>query len=59
MRRRESLVQIHVDDVKAHIAGADFAKNRIKVSAVVVEQAARLVHHLRDLFDFALKDTQG
>ena len=44
VRRRERLVQVHVDDVEAHVARAHLAEDRVEVGAVVVQQPARLVH---------------
>src|SRR5262249_1105956 len=36
----ERLVQVHVHDVKAHVAGPGHAENGVEVGAVVVEQPA-------------------
>ena len=55
MRRRERLVQVHVDRVEAHVARPHLAEDRVEVRAVVVQQAAGLVHELRDLDDAPLE----
>ena len=47
----EGLVQVHVDDVKAHIAGTNHAQDGVEVRAVVVEQSTDLVNLGRDLCD--------
>ena len=59
VRRREGLVQIHVDDVEAHVAGADLAENGVEIRAVVVEQAAGLVHDARHLRDPVLEHARA
>ena len=51
----KGLVQVHVDDIETHVTRTDFAENCVQVGAVVIQQAARLVHHGRDLFDTTLK----
>ena len=43
MRRRECLVQVHVDDIEAHVAGTHLAEDGIQVRTVVVQQATGLV----------------
>ena len=40
---RERLVEVHVHDVEAHVAGAGDPKDGVQVGAVVVEQPADLV----------------
>ena len=57
--RGEGLVQVHVDAVKAHIAGAHHAHDGVEVGAVVVAQAACLVDEAGDLQDVLIKDTHG
>ena len=59
MRRGEGLVQVHVDAVKAHVAGADDAHNGIEVGPVVVAQAAGLMDQTRDLQDVFVEDAHG
>ena len=46
MRGSEGLVQIHVQNVEAHVAGFDLAEDGIEVGAIVVQQTARFVHDL-------------
>ena len=58
MRRREGLVQIHVDHVESHVAGADLAQDRVQVRSVVVQQAAGLVHDARHLDDLVLEHAE-
>ena len=58
VRRGERLVQVHVDDVEAHVARAHLAEDRVEVRAVVVQQAAGLVHDARDLLDAALEHAE-
>ncbi len=52
-------MQIHVDDIEPHVAGADLAENRVEVRAVVIEQAAGLVHDARHLRDLVLEHAEG
>src|SRR5437879_12804647 len=59
MGRREGLVQIEMDDVEVHLAGRGAAQDRVEVRAVVVEQAARVVHDLGDVQDVFFKDPKG
>ena len=47
VRLAEGLVQVDVDDVEAHVAGARVAHHRVEVGAVVVERPARLVDQRR------------
>ena len=51
----KSLVQVHMQHVKAHIARFDRTQNGIKVGAVVIKQAAGFVNRGGDLFNPALK----
>jgi hypothetical protein len=51
VRLRERLVQVVVDDVEAHVAGARDPDHRVQVRAVVVEERAGVVEDLRDLLD--------
>ena len=59
MRRGEGLVQVHVDRVEAHVAGTDLAQDRVEVGAVVVQQAAGVVHQRGDFDDPALEDADA
>ena len=59
MGRREGLVQVHVDHVEAHVAGADLAQDGVQVGAVVVEQPAGLVHGGGDGLDVAVEHADG
>ena len=58
MRRGERLVQVEVDDVEAHVAGAGDADQRIEVRAVVVDERAGLVRETRDVDDVLLEDAE-
>ena len=58
VRGRKGLVEIHVDDVKAHVAGANDAQDRIEVGAVVVEQSADLMDRRSDLRDVLLEEAR-
>ncbi len=55
---REGLVQVHMDDVEAHVAGPHLAQDRVQVRAVVVQEPARIVHDARDLLDAALEHAE-
>ncbi len=55
----EGFVQVHVDDVEAHVAGAHLAEDGVEVGAVVVEQAAGVVDGFGDGFDLPLEDAAG
>src|SRR5689334_5341697 len=59
MRRREGLVQVHVDDVEAHIARAHLAEDGVEVGAVVVQQAAGVVNDLGDFLDATFEHAAG
>jgi len=52
-------VRIEVHDVKTHVAGTAHAEHGVGVGAVVVEQAARLVHQAGDLVDVLVEHTQS
>jgi hypothetical protein len=43
MRGSEGLVQVHVDDVEAHVTGSHDADDRVEVRAVVIEKPTDLV----------------
>ena len=51
VRGGKGLVQVHVDDVEAHVARAHLAQNRVEVGAVVVGEAARVVNDFLDFGD--------
>ena len=51
-------MQVHVDHVESHVAGADLAQDRVQVRAVVVQQAAGLVHDARHLDDLVLEHAE-
>ena len=55
----EGLVQVQVDAVEAHVAGADYAHNGVQVGTVVVAQTASLVDQAGDLQDVLIEDTYG
>ena len=59
MRRRESLMQVEVHDVRAEISGTDFAHQGIHVRAVHVEQRSLGVEHVGDLVDLLFEDTKS
>ena len=48
-------MQVHVDDVEPHVPGAHLAEDRVQVGAVVVKEAAGLVHDARHLLDVPLE----
>ncbi len=52
-------MQVHVDDVETHVAGAHLAQDGVQVGAVVIEQAARLVDCCGDLADIAVEHAYG
>ena len=56
VRRGERLVQVQVDAVKAHVAGAHDAHDGVQIRAVIVAQAARLVDKTRDLQNVFVKN---
>lgn len=59
VRRGERLVQIQMDAVKAHVAGAHDAHDGVQIRAVIVAQAARLVDKTRDLQNVFVKNADG
>ena len=59
MRRCEGLVQVHVNDVEAHVGRPHSADNRVEIRAVVVEQASGFVHSARDLDNALLEQAAG
>ncbi len=59
MRRGKGLVQVHVDDVEAHVTRTHLAENGVEIRAVVIQQPARVVHDLRHLLDAALEHAAG
>ena len=46
VRGRESLVEVEVHHIEAHVAGAANAQNRVGVGPVVVQEAALIVDYL-------------
>src|SRR5699024_4613435 len=58
MRRGERLVQIHVDDVEAHVAGPHLAEDGIQFGAIVIQQAAGFVDNGRDVLDVLFEPAQ-
>ena len=46
MGSREGLVQVQVNDIKAHVAGTGHACDRIQVCPIVIEQAPCRVNFL-------------
>lgn len=55
----EGLVQIEVNDVKAHVAGTDHAHHRIEVRSIIITQTAGFVNNLCDIQNIFIKDTNG
>ena len=55
----EGLVEVQVDQVEAHVAGADHAHDGVEVGAVVVAQAAGVVDDLGDGQDVGVEEAQG
>ena len=53
---REGLVEVVVDDVEAHVAGARDAADRVQIRAVVVEERPRVVEDLRHLLDVLVEE---
>ena len=56
--RGEGLVQVHVHDVKAHVARTHGAEDRVQVRAVVVEQSTDVVHRRGDLGDLLFEESE-
>src|SRR3546814_20692205 len=52
----EGFVQVHVDDVEAHVTGTHFAEDGVEVRTIVVEQAAGAVNGFGDGFDLPFED---
>ena len=48
-------MQVHVDDVEAHVTGPDLAEDRVQIGAIVVQQPAGLVDQARNLGDATLE----
>ena len=55
VRNRKRLVHVEVHEVEAHVARTRVAHQRVGVRAVVVHQAAGVVHGVRDLVDVRLR----
>ena len=51
-------MQVHVDDIEAHVARAHLAEDGVEVGTVVIEQAARTVNDARHLADLPLEDAE-
>src|SRR5678815_3436178 len=51
--------RVHVYDVEAHVTRAHLAEDGIEIGAVVVQQAARVMHDLRHFLDAALEHAAG
>ena len=58
VRGRERLVQVVVDDVEAHIAGARDAHNGVQVRAVVIKEPARFVRKSRYFKNIRFKQAE-
>ena len=58
VRLREGLVQVVVDDVEAHVAGAREADDRVEVRAVVVEERSVAVEDRGDLLDALVEEPE-
>ena len=52
-------MQIHMHDVKAHIARQGLAENGIEIGTVVVEQTAGLVHDRGNLRNLPFEHTES
>ncbi len=59
VRRREGLVQVRVDDVDAHVAGAGDADEGVEVGAVAVEIRAFRVEDVGHARDLGLEHAEG
>src|SRR5690242_20175830 len=59
MRSAEGLVQVDVHYIEANLAGLNDTQNGVKVRAVTVHQAARLVNDLGHFQQILVKQTQG
>lgn len=59
MRGSEGLVQVQVHHVKSHVSGTRPAHHGVEVGAVVVAQAARLMHDARDFQNVGIEQAHG
>ena len=59
MRRGESLVQVDVHHVEAHISGPACTEHRVQVCPVVVHQCAAAMHQFRYLGDALLEEAES
>ena len=59
MRRRESLVQIDMHHVEAHIARTTRPQHRIQVGTIVVHQTTTVMDEFGNLWDTHLEETEG
>ncbi len=59
VRGGERLVQVHVDDVEAHVARPGHAQDGVEIGAVVIKQPADPVDGRRDGGDVLLEEAQG
>ena len=59
VRGGKSLVQVHVDDIEAHVTGAYLAENGVEVGAIVIEQAAGFVDSFGYGFDLPFEHAAG
>ena len=53
----EGLVQVHVDDVKAHVAGSNYTQDGVQVRSVVIKQPADFVNGGSDLSNVFFEET--
>ncbi|MPN24717.1 hypothetical protein SDC9_172119 [bioreactor metagenome] len=51
-------MQIQVHHVEPHVPRAGDAQDGVHVGAVVIQQAARFMHHVRDFSDIGIKQPQ-
>ena len=58
MRRRESLVQVQMNDVDAHVAGSGDAYQRVHVRAIHVYQPAGVMHDAANLLDVSFEQAE-
>ena len=58
VRSRKGFVQVHVDDIEAHVSRAHLAEDRIEVGAVVIQQAAGVIDDSLDLGDLAFEHAE-
>src|SRR5207247_8905684 len=59
MGGREGLGQVEVDDVQIYFARRRAAQDGVEVRAVVVQEATRVVHDLRNVQDMLFEDPEG